>query len=99
MPLSFTLPRSPDPQVFVEPPYSFTPVQVGGVYMSALIGAVFGKLLGGYLVDFSLLKWRAIPNAVIYPEQRLWALPAFLPIGIVGLLCYGYGLGGKMAWP
>lgn len=66
--------------------------------MSALIGAVFGKLLGGYIVDSALLKWRARTNS-IYPEQRLWATLAFLPLGIIGLLCYGFGLGDKMAWP
>lgn len=92
-----------NPQVFELPPYSFDAVQIGGVYMSALIGAIFGKLLGGYIVDVSLLKWRARTNADgtpnrIYPEQRLWALLAFLPMGIIGLLCYAYGLADQMAW-
>lgn len=93
-----------NPQVFTEPPYNFNPVQVGGVYMSALIGAIFGKLLGGYIVDVALLTWRSRVNAdgtpnAVYAEQRLWSLLAFLPLGIVGLLCYGFGLGNKMSWP
>jgi hypothetical protein len=87
-----------NPQVFEKAPWSFDSVKIGAVYMGALIGAVVGKLLGGYVVDVSLIRWRN-RSGLIYPEQRLWALLAFLPFGIIGLLCYGYGIGQKMSWP
>lgn len=73
-------------------------MSIGAVYMGALIGAVIGKLLGGYLVDITLIAWRKRKQSV-YPEQRLWALLLYLPLGITGLLCYGYGIGEKMRWP
>ncbi|PWN31541.1 MFS general substrate transporter [Meira miltonrushii] len=86
-----------NPQVFSQAPWKFGNVAIGGLYMSAFVGAIIGKLLGGYIVDSGLIMWRK--NRTAYAEQRLWALLIFLPFGIVGLLCYGFGIGQKMQWP
>lgn len=86
-----------NPQVFSEPPWHFGNVAIGGLYMSAFVGAIIGKLLGGYIVDSGLIIWRK--NRTPYAEQRLWALLIYLPFAIVGLLCYGFGIGKKMQWP
>lgn len=88
-----------NPQVFSEAPWNFENVAIGGLYMSAFVGAIIGKLLGGYIVDSGLIIWRKNPSRPVYAEQRLWALLIFLPFGIVGLLCYGFGIGKKMHWP
>lgn len=88
-----------NPQVFAKPPWHFGNVAIGGLYMSAFVGAIIGKILGGYTVDSMLIFWRKNPSRPIYAEQRLWALLFYLPFGIVGLLCYGFGIGKKMDWP
>lgn len=92
-----------DPQVFEKAPWQFDAVHIGLVYLGALAGTLVGKLLGGYVVDASLILWRdhwakeGVDEA--YAEQRLWSLLVFLPMGIAGWLCYGYGIGERMHWP
>lgn len=84
-------------------PWKFGLVQIGLVYMGAFAGTLVGKLLGGYVVDASLIAWRAHWKQrgieSVYAEQRLWSLLVFLPMGIAGWLLYGYGIGERMHWP
>ncbi|CAG7993333.1 unnamed protein product [Penicillium nalgiovense] len=78
--LSLTLP---------EPPYLFSPAQVGYTSAGPLIGNIVGTLYGGFLSDLSILYYAKRNRGYYDPEMRLYILhlPAIFMAG--GLIMFG----------
>jgi len=75
--------------LFTAPPYNFDAAEVGYMFAGPCVGAVFGSLYGGPLVDKAVV-WFARRNGGLFePEMRLYLypLPALLMSG--GIILFG----------
>ncbi|KAJ5338232.1 hypothetical protein N7452_004960 [Penicillium brevicompactum] len=83
---------------FPQPPYFFSPEQIG--YMSAgpLIGNIIGAVYGGFIGDRSILYYARRNNGYYEPEMRLYILhlPAIMMAG--GLIMFGATISRGMHW-
>lgn len=75
--------------VYPEPPYNFSPADVG--YMSAgpFIGNLIGSAYGGFLGDWTILYFSRRNRGYYEPEMRLYILllPALVLCG--GIVLFG----------
>lgn len=71
-------------------PYNFSNGQVGLVYVSALVGSVFGWLAGVF-GDWIIVYLARRNGGVKEPEMRLWALTPCFIFTLLGYLIYGWG--------
>ena len=76
-------------RVFPDPPYLFSPAQIGYTNAGPLIGNILGVLYGGFLGDRSILYYAKRNNGYYEPEMRLYILhlPAVFMTG--GLIMFG----------
>ncbi|KAJ5400720.1 hypothetical protein N7465_011209 [Penicillium sp. CMV-2018d] len=85
-------------RVFPEPPYLFSPAQIGYTNAGPLIGNILGVLYGGFLGDRSILYYAKRNNGYYEPEMRLYILhlPAVFMTG--GLIMFGATISRGMHW-
>ncbi|CAI7663596.1 unnamed protein product [Penicillium glandicola] len=74
---------------FPEPPYLFSPAQIGYTSTGPLIGNIIGAVYGGFLGDRSILYYAKRNRGYYEPEMRLYILhlPAVFMAG--GLIMFG----------
>lgn len=74
---------------FPEPPYLFSPAQMGYTNAGPLIGNILGAVYGGFLGDRSILYYAKRNKGYYEPEMRLYILhlPAVFMAG--GLIMFG----------
>jgi MFS family permease len=74
---------------FPEPPYLFSPAQIGYTSAGPLIGNMFGAVYGGLIGDRSILYYAKRNKGYYEPEMRLYILhlPAIFMAG--GLIMFG----------
>jgi len=89
------------PQVMEKPPYNFTNIQIGLVFMAALAGSVIGKLGGGFVSDVTVtyMTRRSRDPSIRVPEYRLYSLIWSSPLLLLGLLFFGLGFEYEKDWP
>ncbi|KAJ6190629.1 hypothetical protein N7519_000650 [Penicillium mononematosum] len=87
--LSLTLP---------EPPYLFSPAQIGYTSAGPLIGNIIGTVYGGFIGDRSILYYAKRNRGYYEPEMRLYILhlPAIFMAG--GLIMFGATISRGMHW-
>ncbi|KAJ5285659.1 hypothetical protein N7524_000965 [Penicillium chrysogenum] len=87
--LSLTLP---------EPPYLFSPAQIGYTSTGPLIGNIIGTVYGGFISDRSILYYAKRNRGYYEPEMRLYILhlPAIFMAG--GLIMFGATISRGMHW-
>ncbi|KAG0153171.1 hypothetical protein PDIDSM_5021 [Penicillium digitatum] len=87
--LSLTLPQ---------PPYLFTPAEIGYTNAGPLIGNIIGVVYGGFLGDQSILYYAKRNRGYYEPEMRLYILhlPAISMAG--GLMMFGATIARGMHW-
>ncbi|PWI71494.1 hypothetical protein PCL_11588 [Purpureocillium lilacinum] len=84
--------------LFTAPPYNFDAAEVGYMFAGPCVGAVFGSLYGGPLVDKAVV-WFARRNGGLFePEMRLYLypLPALLMSG--GIILFGVTADRGLHW-
>ncbi|KAK0536776.1 hypothetical protein OC835_001913, partial [Tilletia horrida] len=63
------------PQIFERPPFNYTPVSVGLLFLASILGAILGKLAGGRAADWTIAHFtRRSKSGRREPELRLPAL-------------------------
>ena len=74
---------------FPEPPYLFSPAQIGYTSAGPLVGNIIGAAYGGFLGDRSILYYAKRNRGYYEPEMRLYILhlPAIFMAG--GLIMFG----------
>lgn len=61
--------------IFSEPPYNFSPAQIGFLAGGPCVGTIFGSLYGGLLTDKAIV-WLSKRNGGVFdPEMRLYMYP------------------------
>ncbi|CAI7586373.1 unnamed protein product [Penicillium viridicatum] len=85
-------------RVFPEPPYLFSPAQIGYTNAGPLIGNILGVVYGGFLGDRSILYYAKRNNGYYEPEMRLYIL--HLPVVFMtgGLIMFGATISRGMHW-
>ncbi|CAI7613110.1 unnamed protein product [Penicillium palitans] len=85
-------------RAFPEPPYLFSPAQMGYTNAGPLIGNILGVLYGGFLGDRSILYYAKRNKGYYEPEMRLYILhlPAVFMAG--GLIMFGATISRGMHW-
>ncbi|KGO76447.1 Major facilitator superfamily domain, general substrate transporter [Penicillium italicum] len=83
---------------FPEPPYLFSPAQIGYTSAGPLIGNIIGAVYGGFLGDRSILYYAKRNKGYYEPEMRLYILhlPALFMAG--GLIMFGATISRGMHW-
>ncbi|KAK4862522.1 hypothetical protein LT330_002655 [Penicillium expansum] len=83
---------------FPEPPYLFSPAQIGYTSAGPLIGNILGAVYGGFLGDRSILYYAKRKRGYYEPEMRLYILhlPAIFMAG--GLFMFGATISRGMHW-
>ncbi|KPM45246.1 hypothetical protein AK830_g1281 [Neonectria ditissima] len=82
-----------------QPPYNFTPDQIGLMNLPKLIGVTLGSLLAGPISDKMIVYLARRNNGIFEPEARLWSIVPFLPFIPAGALLFGIGLNDGLPWP
>ncbi|PFH62040.1 hypothetical protein XA68_15363 [Ophiocordyceps unilateralis] len=82
--------------VFSAPPYNFDAAGLGYMYAGPCVGAIFGALYGGPLVDKAIVWLSRRNHGWFEPEMRLWLypIPALAMAG--GLVLFGVSAGQGM---
>ncbi|KAI2708476.1 hypothetical protein CBS147332_6537 [Penicillium roqueforti] len=83
---------------FPEPPYLFSPAQIGYTSAGPLVGNIIGAVYGGFLGDRSILYYAKRNRGYYEPEMRLYILhlPAIFMTG--GLIMFGATISRGMHW-
>ncbi|KAH6974177.1 serine/threonine kinase 16 [Ilyonectria sp. MPI-CAGE-AT-0026] len=82
-----------------QPPYNFTPDQIGLMSLPKLIGVTIGSLLAGPISDKMIIYLSRRNSGIFEPETRLWSVIPFLPFIPAGALMFGIGLNNGLPWP
>ncbi|EFY96881.2 major facilitator superfamily transporter [Metarhizium robertsii ARSEF 23] len=84
--------------IFVEPPYNFTPRELGLMHLGPFIGSILGTLYGGFLIDAAIV-WLARRNGGIFePEMRLYFLPIPALAMAAGMAMFDVAADRGMHW-
>lgn len=86
------------PQMLPRPPYDFTSILVGCAFLPALVGALIGKLYGGYGSDWTVTYFSRRNGTAREPEYRCWNMVPTTLLLLVGMVVFGYGLGNRQDW-
>ncbi|KAJ5785004.1 uncharacterized protein N7503_010216 [Penicillium pulvis] len=78
--------------------YGFAAWQSGLCFVSAIIGCIFGIMLGGHLSDWVADVFTRRNNGIREPEMRLPAMMISVITGPLALALYGCGIKWKMHW-
>jgi MFS family permease len=90
----FSIIASASAYFLLDPPYNFSPADVGLFHLAGFIGATLGALVGSPLSDWSAVHLARRNGGIFEPEMRLWlSFPGSLST-CAGLLVFGIGLGG-----
>ncbi|KXS15349.1 MFS general substrate transporter [Gonapodya prolifera JEL478] len=79
--------------------YGFDSAGVGFVMMAMGLGMVIGTVVGGYVADYSLARWKRKRGGVSIAEDRLWSSAPGWILLPAGMVAYGWLLQGRVAWP
>jgi len=86
-------------QIFEKPPFNYSPVIVGVLFIASIIGAIGGKLLGGRAADWTIAALTARSRSGRRePELRLPATIVPMALMLVGAIMYGDGLQKGTSW-
>jgi len=85
-------------QVLAEPPYNFTPVEVGFTNFAILIGAFIGLFTAGPLSDWMSSRSTKRNNGIREPEMRLPAMIPYVIIMFIGNIVVSIGYERKWPW-
>lgn len=84
--------------VYGNPPYSFSSIQIGLVYVSPFVGSILGSLCAGPLSDKMVRHFAKKSCGIYEPEFRLFmVLPAGLSTAL-GLMGFGWSAQAHDAW-
>ncbi|OCL03956.1 MFS general substrate transporter [Glonium stellatum] len=86
------------PQFLFPPPYLFTPVQVGLLYLAPSIGSIIGEVWGHWFNDFNANRYIRHNAGSYCPENRLWGCYVSLVFSPVALVLFGQGIAHKLHW-
>lgn len=77
----------------LDPPYNFSPANVGLFHLAGFIGATIGAVVGGSGSDWAIVRASRRNGGIFEPEMRLWmSIPGSL-FTCAGILLFGIGLG------
>ncbi|GAM34924.1 hypothetical protein TCE0_015r02826 [Talaromyces pinophilus] len=82
-----------------DPPYNFSPYQVGLMSIPRMIGVTIGAVIVGPLSDWWVVFLSRRRNGIFEPEMRLWCMIPFLPFVVAGALLFAIGLSDHRSWP
>ncbi|RMZ75809.1 hypothetical protein DV738_g5268, partial [Chaetothyriales sp. CBS 135597] len=82
-----------------EPPYNFTPEQVGLMGIPGFLGTMVSTIICGPLSDWLIVRMARNNGGIYEPEMRLWLILAFTPFVAAGLLMFGIGIDKGLPWP
>ncbi|ORY73633.1 major facilitator superfamily domain-containing protein [Leucosporidium creatinivorum] len=85
------------PQLFEEPPYSFSTIPLGCAFLAFGIGGVLGKWSGGIVGD-KTVSYLERKKGHRQPEHRLWALLPILPFMLVACIIVGVTIVHELHW-
>ncbi|KAL9939226.1 hypothetical protein V8E36_002039 [Tilletia maclaganii] len=87
------------PEEFVKAPFSYTPIVIGTLFLASIVGAVPGKLLGGWVADITVTTLeRRSRHGRREPELRLPALVLPTASVFIGAILFGDGLEKGQSW-
>ena len=86
------------PQFLSPPPYNFTSVQIGLLYIAPSIGAVVGEIWGHWFNDFNANRYIRRNAGSYRPENRLWGCYVGFILGPIALILFGQALAHKLHW-
>jgi MFS family permease len=78
-------------------PYNFSTTATGLMFLSALVGSIFGYFTG-VLADTIVVFFARRNNGVKEPEMRLWTLCISFFYAGVGYLLYGWAADAELPW-
>lgn len=89
----FSIVASASAYFLLDPPYNFSPANIGLFHLAGFIGATLGAVVGSPLSDWSAVHLAQRNGGIFEPEMRLWmSFPGSLST-CAGLLVFGIGLG------
>jgi hypothetical protein len=85
-------------QVLAQPPYNFTPMNVGFTNFAIMVGAFIGLFTAGPLSDWVSARSTKKNNGVREPEMRLPAMIPYVIIMFLGNIVVAVGYERKWPW-
>ncbi|KAE8246505.1 hypothetical protein A4X13_0g5755 [Tilletia indica] len=86
------------PEEFLRPPFSYTPVIIGTLFLAVLVGAIPGKFLGGWAADITVTSLTRRSKHGRQPELRMPALVIPISALFIGGILFGDGLQREKGW-
>jgi MFS family permease len=84
-------------EIMTNEPYNFSTTATGLMFLSALVGSIFGYFTG-VLADTVVVFFARRNGGVKEPEIRLWTLCISLVYAGVGYLLYGWAADAGLPW-
>ncbi|KAK5203328.1 hypothetical protein LTR41_010971 [Exophiala xenobiotica] len=85
-------------QVLAEPPYNFSPSNVGFANFALVAGGVVGLVTAGPLTDWVAMRSTKKNKGIREAEMRLQALYPFIAATLIGMLVVGLAYQKKWPW-
>ncbi|EUC41479.1 hypothetical protein COCMIDRAFT_8830 [Bipolaris oryzae ATCC 44560] len=86
------------PSFLQSPPYLFSPIGVGLMEISAIIGFLMGCFMGGYVADLITAAVIRRQDGAVYSEQRLISLMPGGFIAPAGCILIAFACSEKLHW-
>jgi len=83
--------------IMTNEPYNFSTTATGLMFLSALIGSIFGYFTGVF-ADTIVLFLARRNGGIKEPEQRLWTLCLSFVYAGLGYLLYGWAADSGLPW-
>ncbi|EFY94392.1 major facilitator superfamily transporter [Metarhizium robertsii ARSEF 23] len=84
--------------IFVEPPYNFTPRELGLMHLGPFVGSILGTLYGGFLIDAAIVRLARRNGGIFEPEMRLYFLPIPALAMAAGMAMFDVAADRGMHW-
>ncbi|KAJ5805064.1 hypothetical protein N7474_010951 [Penicillium riverlandense] len=82
----------------LDPPYNFSPANIGLFHLAGFIGATIGAVVGGSGSDWAIVRASQRNCGIFEPEMRLWMSIPGSVFACAGILLFGIGLGEGLPW-
>ncbi|ETS87665.1 hypothetical protein PFICI_01493 [Pestalotiopsis fici W106-1] len=84
--------------IFSAPPYEFDSAALGYMFTGPFIGAIFGSIYGGPLLDWAVIRFAKRNHGIFEPEMRLYLFPFQTVCLTAGLIMFGITADEGMHW-